>query len=865
MKIKTNKKLLLFFLVIMLKSTIHCTDTAPQIYSHNGNFGFGTSAPRQKIDVYSRNDNYIRFSNQHLNNGIDFGVSTSKAYIKLNDFVPLVVKHKDGENLLEIIPNGSINMRVDNLRVLNNNSFANLFIGSSQENSKSKIIMLEKVTGFSGLGGYIEYDGTNQAYVHGALKLGFLKGSKYTPSMTMFSNGNIGIGVRYPTSKLHIQDINKDVKLRLACFKRDGISRIELCRGNMKNELLPLFSETGGYFEYEAKGTNIANGKLHIGFKQNPGQYNRQMSFTNNGNIGIGTTSPQKKLDVIGDVKANNYFGDGSNLTGIIGRAPNHEWVGTSVRFELPDNSWSDFIELCGPTGPEGATGPQGNNGYQGNNGATGPTGPTGETIGISGPTGPTGSQGPRGATGSTGSQGLQGIQGVAGTIGPTGVQGIAGPTGPTGTTGPQGLQGIAGDKGDAGSQGPTGATGSTGSQGLQGIQGVAGITGPTGVQGIAGPTGTTGTTGPQGLQGIAGDKGDTGSQGSSGATGPTGSQGLQGIQGVAGITGPTGVQGIAGPTGTTGTTGPQGLQGIAGDKGDAGSQGPTGATGSTGSQGLQGIQGVAGTTGSTGVPGIAGPTGSTGTTGPQGLQGVAGDKGDKGDTGSHGPRGAIGPTGAQGIAGPTGLAGTTGPQGLQGIAGDKGDMGSQGPSGVTGDTGSQGLQGIQGLAGATGPTGATGSTGPQGVQGVAGAKGDTGSQGPTGASPFLLNGTIAYYEAGNVGIGINDSKYKLTVKGTILAKEVIVSDLDEYWADFVFSPHYQLPSIDEVAKFIDKNKHLPGIPSEQEIKKEPLGIGEMQGKLLQKVEELMLYIIELKKENVKLSKRIETIELEKR
>jgi len=101
---------------------------------------------------------------------------------------------------------------------------------------------------------------------------------------------------------------------------------------------------------------------------------------------------------------------------------------------------------------------------------------------------------------------------------------------------------------------------------------------------------------------------------------------------------------------------------------------------------------------------------------------------------------------------------------------------------------------------------------------------------------------------SGNVGIGTTPgATYKLAVNGSIRAKEIVV---DTGWSDFVFADNYKLPSLPEVEQFISENKHLPGIPSEAEVKANGVTLGNISSKLLQKVEELTLYVIELKKEN---------------
>jgi hypothetical protein len=103
-----------------------------------------------------------------------------------------------------------------------------------------------------------------------------------------------------------------------------------------------------------------------------------------------------------------------------------------------------------------------------------------------------------------------------------------------------------------------------------------------------------------------------------------------------------------------------------------------------------------------------------------------------------------------------------------------------------------------------------------------------------------------------NVGIGIDNPYYKLDVNGTIRAKEVKVN-LNS-GADFVFEPGYRLKPLDEVQSFIKENKHLPEIPTAAEMTNGDTNLGELQVKLLQKIEELTLYVIqqngELQKQN---------------
>lgn len=104
----------------------------------------------------------------------------------------------------------------------------------------------------------------------------------------------------------------------------------------------------------------------------------------------------------------------------------------------------------------------------------------------------------------------------------------------------------------------------------------------------------------------------------------------------------------------------------------------------------------------------------------------------------------------------------------------------------------------------------------------------------------------------GQVGIGTSiheDTESKLTVKGKIHAQEVKINV--DAGADFVFEDGFMLPQLSEVESYILANKHLPEIPSAKEMNENGVEIGDLQIKLLQKVEELTLYIIELEKELV--------------
>lgn len=112
---------------------------------------------------------------------------------------------------------------------------------------------------------------------------------------------------------------------------------------------------------------------------------------------------------------------------------------------------------------------------------------------------------------------------------------------------------------------------------------------------------------------------------------------------------------------------------------------------------------------------------------------------------------------------------------------------------------------------------------------------------------------TMRLTRHGNVGIGTDNTfGYRLAVNGTIGTKEVNV-EISSPWPDFVFSNDYALPTLNEVEAHIKENGHLKGIPSEAEVKENGINLGDMNAKLLEKIEELTLYMIQLHKKVEKL------------
>ncbi|MCG8385106.1 MAG: hypothetical protein MJA30_06160 [Cytophagales bacterium] len=115
----------------------------------------------------------------------------------------------------------------------------------------------------------------------------------------------------------------------------------------------------------------------------------------------------------------------------------------------------------------------------------------------------------------------------------------------------------------------------------------------------------------------------------------------------------------------------------------------------------------------------------------------------------------------------------------------------------------------------------------------------------------FVINSKGAsYFNGGNVLIGKtsqSNASYKLDIAGKVRANEIVVNTSG---ADYVFESGYDLRTLQEVQDFIDERGHLPGIPSAGEMQAKGMAVGELNTKLLEKVEELTLYVIELKREN---------------
>jgi hypothetical protein len=114
------------------------------------------------------------------------------------------------------------------------------------------------------------------------------------------------------------------------------------------------------------------------------------------------------------------------------------------------------------------------------------------------------------------------------------------------------------------------------------------------------------------------------------------------------------------------------------------------------------------------------------------------------------------------------------------------------------------------------------------------------------------------------IGTGINSypDGFNLFVKGGILTERVRVALANsERWADYVFKKDYKLMPLKDVEKFIKHNQHLPNVPSAEEMAKRGLDVAETSAKLMEKIEELTLYLIEANKKIEELDKKVKNLE----
>lgn len=142
----------------------------------------------------------------------------------------------------------------------------------------------------------------------------------------------------------------------------------------------------------------------------------------------------------------------------------------------------------------------------------------------------------------------------------------------------------------------------------------------------------------------------------------------------------------------------------------------------------------------------------------------------------------------------------------------------------------------------------------------VEGPAGDNSDGGGGEGGQWSSNTNGIHYNGGNVGIGVDLPTEKLEVNGQIHAREVKV-DVNFPAPDYVFHEDYDLKTPEEIQNYIDKHGHLPNIPSAKEIEANGIELGLMNMKLLEKIEELTLYILEQDKKQKALEQRLNALE----
>ena len=117
-----------------------------------------------------------------------------------------------------------------------------------------------------------------------------------------------------------------------------------------------------------------------------------------------------------------------------------------------------------------------------------------------------------------------------------------------------------------------------------------------------------------------------------------------------------------------------------------------------------------------------------------------------------------------------------------------------------------------------------------------------TGTQTDPKSGPWSVSGGNVYLLVGNVGVGTSQPEQRLVVDGSVTAEAVRVDSVSS--ADYVFEPDYPLMPLEELERFLQTNRHLPGIATAEQMAASGLRAGEMQTGLLAKIEELTLYVI---------------------
>jgi hypothetical protein len=123
-------------------------------------------------------------------------------------------------------------------------------------------------------------------------------------------------------------------------------------------------------------------------------------------------------------------------------------------------------------------------------------------------------------------------------------------------------------------------------------------------------------------------------------------------------------------------------------------------------------------------------------------------------------------------------------------------------------------------------------------------------------ASRLVLQNDAGPLQIGNV---VAPTDYKVAVNGKVICEELKIQDAAD-WPDYVFTNDYELASFDELRHYIETHHHLPNIPSAMQVEAEGIIVGDMQKRLMEKIEELTLYVLDLEAQSKQMQLEIASL-----
>ncbi len=133
------------------------------------------------------------------------------------------------------------------------------------------------------------------------------------------------------------------------------------------------------------------------------------------------------------------------------------------------------------------------------------------------------------------------------------------------------------------------------------------------------------------------------------------------------------------------------------------------------------------------------------------------------------------------------------------------------------------------------------------------------------GTTNAIINGFARNNSVDLLDLGIKidgqpiENRFRIKNDGTVFAKELRIRAVADF-PDYVFEEGYKLMSLSDLAEYIKTNSHLPNMPTASEVKAGGLALGDLTVRLVEKVEELTLYTLQLKSENDELKRDLESL-----